>query len=102
MLNHSPPAHHLATIVLQDAGCTIVDLPAREGSRRRRRRGVGKCVAIATARALSDVKSPAGEIEREDRITWVLLSLRMGGGETVSISLITCQNATQEDLEPFN
>lgn len=34
MLNHSPTAHHLATIVLQDAGCTIVDLPEqreREG-----------------------------------------------------------------------
>lgn len=41
MLNHSspPPAHHLATIVLQDAGCTIVDLPEqreRRGGKRRR------------------------------------------------------------------
>lgn len=35
MLNHSP-SHRLATIVLQDAGCTIVDLPEeREGGKRK-------------------------------------------------------------------
>lgn len=34
MLIHSSPAHrHLATIVLQDAGCTIVHREGREGGR---------------------------------------------------------------------
>lgn len=36
MLNHSPSAHHLATIVLQDAGCTIVDLTRAEREREER------------------------------------------------------------------
>lgn len=63
MLIHSSPptAHHLATIVLQDAGCTIVDEPedgeaelGREGWREAGKEGgqgeggVGNDVATAT------------------------------------------------------
>lgn len=58
-----PPAQHLATIVLQDAACTIVVLPeererdrarSREGGGREVREregekgGIGKYVAIVT------------------------------------------------------
>lgn len=46
--------YRLATIVLQDAGCTIVDLPEE---REKRGRGLGKTVAIATKRSTCDVKA---------------------------------------------
>lgn len=57
-----PPVYHLATIVLQDAACTIVDLPEpRERAREGRGRGYWEiCRHSNRRRTTSDVKARAG------------------------------------------
>lgn len=68
MLNHSPSAHHLATIVLQDAGCTIVDLTRAERERGEggKRRGDGGrcCHGNRTGARLTSKPGQRGERER--------------------------------------